>query len=172
MFYRNEGVDIEFRILLEDQEETPWIMLQDQEGSPQRVSKEIVIDNDDVAGFTIHDYEPLFEDDKGFIMHFEPDSWKKIRETTARLKGKRVALVRDGKIFWSPMMNEALIRSAVVSFGGEENSVEKFFKDFPTENFPEHLHSETLYEQFLLDWVKSHPGRSGNKEQFSFLEFT
>jgi len=84
VFYRNAGVDdIEYRILLEDQEKIPWIMLQDREGTSQRVSKEIVIGNDDIAGFTIDDYKPDFDDDDGFIMHFEPKSWRKIEKLRA-----------------------------------------------------------------------------------------
>ncbi len=157
VFYRNAGVEIEFRILLEDQENIPWILLQDHDGMPQRASKEIVISNEDIVGFTTYDFEPLFEDDKGFIMHFNPDSWRKIREVTGRLKNKRIALVRDGIIFWSPTMHEALTRSAVIEVGGEETSVAELLKDLPTEKFPERLGSKTLYEQFIFDWMEIHP---------------
>ncbi len=157
VFYRNTGIIIEFRILLEDQEKTAGVLVQDREGLSQKVSKEIVIRNNDILGFTTDDYTPDFDDDKEFKIHFEPDSWKRIRETTSRLKGKRIALIREGKIYWSPTMLEAITRSAVMSFTDEETSIEEFLKDFPTENIPEHLHSETLHEKFLTDWIESHP---------------
>ena len=157
VFYRNTGINIEIRILLEGQEKTAWVLVQNRDGLPQKVSKEIVIRNDDILGFTTDDYTPDFDDDKGFKIHFEPDAWKRIRETTSRLKGKRIALIREGKIYWSPTMLEAITRSAVMSFTGEETSVEEFLKDFPTEDIPEHLHSETLHEKFLTDWIESRP---------------
>ena len=133
VFYRNAGVEIEFRILLEDQEKIPWILLHDREGLPRKVSKKIVIGNEDIAGFTIDDFEPDFDIDKNLKIHFAPNAWGRIRETTRRLKGKRVALIRDGKIYWSPTMLQAITRSAVVS-GGGGSSIEEFLKEFPTEN--------------------------------------
>ncbi len=157
VFYRNDGIDIEFRILLEDQENIPWIMMWDREGLPQRVSKEIVISNNDIAGFTIDDYKPIFDDDDGFIIYFEPNSWKKIRETTDRLKGIRVAFLRNEKIFSSSIIFEALTRSTTQHLGDTEISVEGFLKGLPIEKLPEHIHSKTIYEQFLLDWIDSHP---------------
>jgi len=157
VFYRNDGVNIEYRILLEDQEKIPWIMLKDRQGTPHRVSKEIVIGNEDIAGFTIDDYKSDFDDNHGVIMHFEPNSWRKIREATGKLKGKRVALVRDGRILLSPIIYSALMRATGVYLGSTEKSVEEFLKDFPRENLPERLHSETLYEKLLTDWMASHP---------------
>ncbi len=154
--YRNAEVEIEFRILLGDQEEIPWILLQDREGVPKKVSKEVVIGNDDVEGFTIDDYKPDFANDKNLKIHFAPKAWKRIRETTGRLKGKQVALIRDGIIYWSPTILQAITRFALVS-GGEGISIEKFLELFPTENIPEHLHSDTLHEKFLTDWIENHP---------------
>jgi len=80
-----------------------------------------------------------------------------------------VALVRDGLILLSPIIYSALTRSARVNFGGTETSVEELLKDFPTENLPERLHSETLYEQFLLDWVEAHPNDLDIKDSLASL---
>lgn len=55
VFYRNKNTDIEFRIVAETENGFPWNYLPDQEGSPQKVSQEVIISTKDVEGATIEE---------------------------------------------------------------------------------------------------------------------
>lgn len=147
VFYKNNNANIEFRILAELEDDFPSIYLPDQSDSQQKVSQEIVIGSIDIAGFTIGNELHIY---------FEPNSWGKVRETTIRLKGKRIALVKDGKIISSPRIWEPFSRSGVMSSGENKTTLKWALKGFTIEKRPSSLDSDEYYIQFLNKWIVTH----------------
>ncbi len=150
VFYRNDGANVEFRVVIdEDDQDTPWLILQDQEGSPRKVSKEVLIGSDDIAGFSVRA--------GGLDLHFKLESWGKILETTRGLKGKRLAFIKNKVILISPRIYSTLIRSGFLDFGKDKKYQERILKDLPIQTRPAYLNSKEVYMQFQSKWINLHP---------------
>ena len=159
-YYRNENASIEMRLLVEPEDEIPWVNLQDSEGATQRVSKEEAISSSDVEGVSIERDE--------IVIHFKPTSWSRIRETTTRLKGKRLAIVKDGEIIISPVMRAPIDRAALIDSAPKIN-LDGFLKGFVLQTRPPHLDSDKIYMQFLSEWIVTHPNDLDRKHHLATL---
>ncbi len=149
VFYRNDGADIEIRIVIEGNDDSPWIILQDRDGSSKKVSEKAVIGSKDIAGFSV--------DDEGLEIHFKLDSWGKILETTRRLKGKRLAFIKDKIILTWPRIFTTLIRSGILDLGKDKADQKRLLKDLSTQPRPAYLNSKEVYMQFQSKWIDLHP---------------
>jgi len=152
-FYKNVSANIEMRLVIEsDEDKTPWLYMQDLEGTPHKVSEEILIDSSDVEGAAIR--KEYGEDT--LILYYRPTSWKKVFEVTTRVKDKRVAMVKEGEIITTPVVLEPLFRLAGIA-GGPLSTAETLLKGFVLHTRPPHLDSKKLYHQFLSDRLATKP---------------
>lgn len=158
-FYLNDGANVEVRMLVEDNNKTPWTELHNREGYLQRVSKEVMIASDDISGFTV-------EEEK-LAIHFKLDSWGKILEITRRLKGKRLAFIKDNVILSSPRIFTTLIRSGILDLGRDKAYQEELLKDLPIQTRPMYLGSNEMYLKFQSQWVSVHPNDLEIKEKLA-----
>ncbi len=148
VFYRNAGANIEFRVVIEeDDQDTPWITLQDREGVPHKVTKEVVIGSQDIAGFTIEEGE--------LTIHFNPDSWARVRKITNRIQGKYMAFVKSGKLFISAQVATPFSRSAQLNFGKNRKIVRSVLDELPEGDLPAFIETSDQYISFLEEWVKN-----------------
>lgn len=166
-FYKNINANIEMRLVVESEEnDTPWLYMEDIKGNRHKVSKEILINSSDVEGVSIKK-----ERGEEFItLHFHPASWGKVYEVTTRVNHKKVAIVEKGVILTLPRINEPLIKAAQIS-GSHLASTSIHLNGFSLSRRPSHFDSNERYHQFLSDWISSHPNDLKTKKTlaYSFL---
>lgn len=153
-FYKNVSANIEMRLVIEsDEEEIPWLYMQDLEGASHKVSEEILIDSSDVEGATTTVSE---FGEKMLTLYFYPSSWEKVYEATTRAKSKKVAMLKEGQIHTTPIVYERIFHAAQIA-GDPLASEEALLSGFVLGTRPSHLDSKELYNQFLADILSSHP---------------
>ena len=104
------------------------------------------------------------------MKNFKPSSWEKIREATSQVKGKKVALIKDGEILMIPLMYEPVDRSAQVT-GVTNTTPDNFLNGLVLYPRPSYLNSDELHDQFLAKWISKHPNDILLKEQIASQYF-
>lgn len=165
-FYKNISANIEMRLVIEsDDKETPWLYIQDLKGTPHKVSEEILIDSSDVEGATFTGTNEF--GDELLKLYFHEKFWMNIFEKTARVKGKKLAIIIEGEIFSTPIIFEPIFRAAQIT-GDTMSLFDQLLKGFVLATRPSHLDSESSYKNFLSKWVSSHPNDLEMKEKLAY----
>ena len=133
-YYRLGKEKLEFRLTVVNIEETKgkndWEELTNLENKRFFVSKKVEIDSDEVDGVLVEkkmhaDYEIWH-----ILIYFKKESWNKVRDITNRNIGRRLGLVKRGKLFIVPVIFEALDTQVDIAGTIDTSIVEWFVAGF------------------------------------------
>ncbi len=146
-YYQNIDSRLEFKMIaLEAKdgivEEIPTI-----HGGVQKVEKGAIIDSSDILGISINSRE--------IKIHFNQNSWNKIRKLTSSINGSKVAFIKNNKVISSLTMVSTLDRVAILPIT-DGLDLDWFLKGFAFKDPPENLGSEKIYMEFLKKWLVDH----------------
>lgn len=158
-YYNNIRSNIEFRAIALENSKIPTVELRDTEGNIHRVEKTIMLYSSDVIGIST--------DENQITFLFNPKSWGKVREVSQSLYKRKLAIIKNGIIFFAPTIASTISRSAKLS-QSKKVSIQPLMDGFVPARKPQSIGSEEDYIQFLKTWLANHPN---DKEVLTDLVF-
>jgi tetratricopeptide (TPR) repeat protein len=163
-YYHMGKEQLEFRFAVKRMDKTEdergWEDLTDLENKHFLVSREAVLDAEDIDGVFVD--KPFDDVTYSITIYFKKKAWNKVHNITSRNIKRRLAIVKDGKLIMAPVLREALDGQADIVGNIDQTTVEWFLKGFirakepPEEKARREEEAEKSKEE-LMKKVREHP---------------
>jgi tetratricopeptide (TPR) repeat protein len=105
-----------------------WEEMFDSDGMRYQVKKIPLIDSSDVEGIAVESFTHGSKEEYTLTIYFKKDSWDRIYDSTKGTLGKRIAVIRNNKLFSVPLVHDTIDASTGIS-GGINSTKLKIFID-------------------------------------------
>jgi len=159
-FYLPGNIDIRLSLVAESdkeiEESSDVEAIKDFEGKQYFVAKKAELDLNDIETVYIEKSTYRGNEQYSIGLLFKKESWDKFYDATERLRGKRLALIKDKELLSAPVIHEAVIGSAVVDGNFTNADIERIIVGLmPTAPYPENERAD-LYIDWLENRVAAH----------------
>lgn len=163
-YYHMGKEQLEFRFAVKRMDKTEdergWEDLTDLENKHFLVSREAVLDAEDIDGVFVD--KPFDDVTYSITIYFKKKAWNKVHNITSRNIKRRLAIVKDGKLIMAPMLREALDGQADIVGNIDQTTVEWFLKGFirakePPEEKARREEEDEKSKEELMKKVREHP---------------
>ncbi len=116
-----------------------------------------LIDSGDVEGIAVESFSSVKEDYM-LTIYFKKDSWDRIYDVTRTIRSKKLAVIRNRKLFTVPLVRDAIDASTSIS-GSIDAAKVKFFIDGLT---PAELPDKSTRGKEYLSWLERRHADNNN----------
>jgi len=127
-----------------------YVSVTDIRGQPYAVSKVAVVDPHDIEFVYIEKSSYKSNEQHIIGLLFKQDSWDRVHDATERLRGRRLALIKNEKVLSAPVVMEPVVEAAAVSWKFEKSDIQWFVQGL----IPTEPPSEAAREKGLVDWLE------------------
>ena len=153
-YYHLGKEKLEFRLAVVNIKEAKgknnWEKLTNLENKRFFVSRKVEIDSDDVDGVFVEKKMHAGYEIWHILIYFKKESWNKVRDITNRNIGRRLGVVKRGKLFIVPVIFEALDTQLDIAGTIDSSIVEWFVAGFTRAEEPPEKKADRgkRYEKF------------------------
>ncbi len=127
-----------------------YVSVTDIKAQPYIVSKAAVVDPHDIEALYVEKSSYKGNEQYMIVLLFKRDSWNRVHDATEKLRGGRLALIKNEKVLSTPLVMEPTVEAAAVSGKFEKSDIQWFVQGLtPTEPPP-----EAAREKDLVDWLE------------------
>jgi tetratricopeptide (TPR) repeat protein len=127
-----------------------YVSVTDIRGQPYTVSRAAMVDPRDIEALYVE--KSLYKGNEQYIivLLFKQDSWDRVHHATERLRGRRLALIKNEKVLSAPVVMEPVVEAAGVSGKFEKSDIQWFVQGLTPTEPP----SVAAREKDLVDWLE------------------
>jgi hypothetical protein len=153
-YYLVGNEDVRFVSVADSDEEKgnvlAYVSVTDIRGQPYTVSKVAMVDSHDIEVIYIEKSSYKDKEWPIIVLLFKQDSWDRVHDATERLRGRRLALMKNEKVLSAPVIMEPVVEAAAVSGKLERSDIQWFVQGLTPTEPP----SETARKEGLVVWLE------------------
>jgi tetratricopeptide (TPR) repeat protein len=130
----------------------------DFDGMRYQVNKKAIIDSSDVEGIAIDSFTYGSKEEYSLTIYFKKDSWDRIYDSTKGTIGKRLAVIRNNKLFSVPLVRDAIDASTGISGGIYSTKLKTFIDGLTPAESPD---KSTRGKEYL-SWLEHRQASNKN----------
>lgn len=123
---------LQFKLAADSEQEvkTPneWQEMFAYDGQRFQIKKKPLIDSNDIEGIGVEPFTSAAKEEYTITIYLKEESWDRISDATRSIVGKRLAVIRNEKLFSAPRVMDAIEASTAIS-GGFDSAKLKVFLD-------------------------------------------
>ena len=126
-----------------------WVEMYDTDGRRYEVKKTPLIDSSDIEGVSVDSYYSSKEE-YTLTIYFKKESWDRIYNATRSAIDKKLAVIRNGKVFTVPLVRDAIDASTSISGGIDAAKLNIFLAGMTRTELPDKSTRGKVY----LSWLE------------------